>query len=235
MKKFSFLSAVVAMSLTGAAHAGSLSLSPIALYDGSNSPQVTISYISANGGSQVTGVNTYADPQVSGGTTSPLLYCVDLWHDNPVGGTDSLTTQTSGNMLSFTNTSTFSDVENRVAFLLTEAQSTIDERAAVQLAIWDTIANKVPNGGTGFGFTVTSGDSTTISNDYNSLINWSTNGYNSGVDYSATFYVSTSGNQNMVEGGSGDFNGASVPEPSSLILGALGAIGLAGFYRRRGA
>jgi hypothetical protein len=56
-------------------------ITSLQLFDGSAAPTATINFTNADG----TGSNTqyvYADPQVSGGTTSPLFYCVDLWHDN---------------------------------------------------------------------------------------------------------------------------------------------------------
>ena len=77
----------------------------------------------------------------------PLFYCVDLWHDNYIGSSYTITPVAT---MAFTN-STFSDVDNRIGWLLTQDQSTPDARAAVQLAIWYTVDNK--------GFSMSSGDS----------------------------------------------------------------------------
>ena len=94
------------------------------LYDGTSaSPTVTIYYTNANG----TGINSayvYADPQVSSGTTAPMYYCVDLWHDNYLGSTYTINPVSS---MAFRD-STFSDADNRIGWLLTQNQSTADAR-----------------------------------------------------------------------------------------------------------
>ena len=151
------------------------SITNLQLYDGSAAPTATITFTNADG----TGSNTeyvYADPQVSGGTTAPLYYCVDLWHDNSIGDTYTITQVAS---MAFAN-STFTDVDNRIGWLLSQDQSTADARAAVQLAIWYTVDNK--------GFSMTSGDGT-ITADYNALITFA--GYNPADTYSADFWQAT--------------------------------------------
>ena len=144
------------------------------LYDGtSNSPAVTVNYTNPDGTGSNSG-QTYADPQVMPGTTTPLYYCIDLWHDNNLGSTYTITPVSS---ISFANTSTFSDVDKRLAWLVNQPQNTVDQRAAVQLAMWYTIDNK--------GFSYTGGDST-LRTDYNALIGFA--GYNPTATYGAQFW-----------------------------------------------
>ena len=77
------------MSLGGPAPAGQIT--NLQLYDGTSaSPIVTVNYSGANGTGTIS-ESVYADPQVSGGTTAPIYYCVDLWHDNNLGSTYTIT------------------------------------------------------------------------------------------------------------------------------------------------
>jgi hypothetical protein len=76
------------MTLPVSASAGQIT--DMQLYDSSGPPVVTITYSNADG----TGHNSlevYADPQVSGHTKAPIYYCIDLWHDNEVGSTYTIT------------------------------------------------------------------------------------------------------------------------------------------------
>jgi hypothetical protein len=208
------------LSLGGLAHAGQLT--DLQLYDGTSaSPIVTVTYSNANG----TGINsaeTYADPQVSGGTTAPIYDCVDLWHDNYLGSTYTITPVSS---ISY-QTSTFSDVDNRIAWLMNQAQATVDERAAVQLAIWYTVDNIQTSDFSGFSY---SGGDSTLRADYNQLISFS--GYDPSVQYAAQFWGAThdSGNtlyQDLV-------SAAAVPEPGSGLLAAVGLCSALGLHWRR--
>ncbi len=203
-------------------------ITDLQLFDGtSGAPTVTISYTNADG----TGQNSayvYADPQVSYGTTNPLYYCVDLWHDNDLGSTYTINSVSS---MAF-STSTFSDVDNRIGWLLTQDQSTPDARAAVQLAIWYTVDNVQNNQLAGFSFETSD---STITNDYDRLISFA--GYNSDVSYSAVFWQATHDPsntlyQNLVSDPCG-INTASVPEPGSLVLTGIGLLSLAGAHRWR--
>jgi PEP-CTERM motif/Thioester domain len=203
------------MTVAGAADAGQIT--NLQLYDGtSHSPVVTVSYTNPDGtGSH--SAETYADPQVSGGTTAPLYYCIDLWHDNNLGSSYTITPASS---ISFGQSSTFSDVDNRLAWLVNQAQNTVDERAAVQLAMWYTIDNK--------GFSYSGGDAT-LRNDYNTLISFT--GYDPSVQYAAQFWDATHDRsdtlyQNLI---------SAVPEPSSILLAGVGMASALGFYavRRR--
>lgn len=202
------------LSLAIATTASAGSITNLQLYDGSSAPTATINFTNADG----TGSNTqyvYADPQVSGGTTAPLYYCVDLWHDNYIGSTYSITQVAS---MAFAN-STFSDVDNRIGWLLSQDQSTTDGRAAVQLAIWYTVDNK--------GFSMSSGNST-ITADCNALISFA--GYNPGVTYSANFWAATHDSSNSLyqdlatdpPGGIVPFS--TVPEPSTSVLMSISVL-----------
>ena len=176
-------------------------------------PTATIYYTNADG----TGSNSayvYADPQVSGGTASPLFYCVDLWHDNYIGSSYTITPVSR---MAFAN-STYTDVDNRIGWLLTQDQSTADARGAVQLAIWETVDNK--------GFSMSSGDSV-LTADYDALINFT--GYNAGTNYGADFWTAThdQGNtlyQDLVSAPTGGVNFAAVPEPGSVVLGSIALV-----------
>jgi hypothetical protein len=194
------------------------------LYDGNAAPVVTLCYTGADGTGSLTSP-AYADPQVSFGTTTPVYYCVDLWHENDVGQTYTIN-QVSG--MTFIN-STFVDADNRIGWLLTQDQSTIDDRAAVQLAIWYTVDNK-PNASLG-GFSMTSSDPT-ITADYNTLISFA--GYDLATNYAANFWQAThdptnSLYQDLVSVGS-------VPEPSSIVLSLISGLIFVGLqlWRRIG-
>jgi hypothetical protein len=187
--------------------------------DGATRPRDSNEYTGADGTGSYSAY-VYADPQVSYGTTNPVFYCVDLWHDNYLGSTYTITPVSSMN---FAN-STFADVDNRIGWLLSQDQSTPEARAAVQLAIWYTVDNK-PDGALN-GFSMSTGDPT-ITNDYNGLITFS--GYNPGQNYAAQFWQATHdpGNtlyQDMVSTVGTNFQINSVPEPSSLAMGGCGAI-----------
>jgi hypothetical protein len=228
-----FLAAITTslLALSSRAHGGQIT--NLQLYDGGNSPTATINYTGADGTGSYSAY-VYADPQVSGGTTNPVFYCVDLWHDNYLGSTYTITPVAS---MSFSN-STFADVDNRMGWLLSQDQSTPDARAAVQLAIWYTVDNK-PDGALG-GFSMSTSDQT-ITNDYNGLISFS--GYDPSQNYSAQFWAATHDSSNtlyqdLVSAGGPDFQVNSVPEPSSVVMGAGGLVFLAvavAWRRARGA
>jgi hypothetical protein len=205
---------VTAFSLLIATSARADQITSLQLYDGSAAPTATITYTNANG----TGSNTqyvYADPQVSVGTTTPVFYCVDLWHDNYIGQTYTIT-QVPG--MTFSN-STLSNPDNRIGWLLSEDQSTADARAAVQLAIWHTVDSK--------GFSMSSGDST-IMNDYNALIGFA--GYNPANTYTANFWQATHDQTNTLYQDlvsapvGGVITVTAVPEPSSFVTASLSVL-----------
>jgi hypothetical protein len=214
------------LAMSGAAEAGQIT--DLQLYDGTSaSPTVTIYYTNANG----TGSNSayvYADPQVNNGTTNPIFYCTDLWHENDLGSTYTINPVSS---MAF-GVSTFSDADNRIGWLLTQDQSTTDARAAVQLAIWYTVDN-VQNTSLA-GFSYTGGDSTVASN-YDTLISFA--GYNSNLNYSADFWQATHDWNNTLYQDlvSRPFSitTASVPEPGSIVLAAIALLSLAAVRLRR--
>jgi hypothetical protein len=219
---FGFGFASLWLVAAGTASAGQIS--NMQLYDGSAAPIVTIYYTGADGTGSLSSP-AYADPQVNYGTTAPVYYCVDLWHDTYVGQTYTINQVPS---MTFAN-STFTDVDNRIGWLLTQDQSTVDERAAEQLAIWYTIDNK-PNESLA-GFAMTSSDPT-ITADYNALIGFA--GYNPSTSYAANFWQAThdptnSLYQDLVTVGS-------VPEPNSITLSMISGLFLVGLrlWRRMG-
>jgi hypothetical protein len=227
MRKTVFLG-VAALALVRASTATAGQITDLQLVDGtSGAPTATIYYTNVNG----TGRNsayTYADPQVSYGTTDPLYYCVDLWHANNIGQTYTIAPVAS---MAFTN-STFADVDNRIGWLLSQNQSTIDERAATQLAIWYTIDNK-PNSSLA-GFSMSTSDPT-ITALYDKLISFT--GYNSHVTYAAEFWQATHDpsdtlNQNLVsvDPGGATTNVPGVPEPSTIVLSFISVLFMIGVH-----
>ncbi len=218
MKKLTLLSIASCLALTSSlATAGQVTLSNLQVVDSSSAPIVSVTYTNPDGTGSISESGVYANPQVSGGTTNPLYYCVDLWHNNYIGSTYAADSVAS---LSFAS-STYSDVDNRIGYLLTQDQSTVDARAAVQLAIWATIDNK------GSGFSYTGGDAT-ISSDYNALLTFA--GYNSSHPYGAEFYQAETSNQAIVSAPSSTPNFSPVPEPGTFMLAIMGTICVAGLY-----
>jgi Thioester domain len=217
-------------SMIPAGDAGAGQITNVQLYDGmSASPLVTVDYSNADG----TGNNvdvTYADPQVSGGTTAPIYYCVDIWHENFPGATYTITPVSSIEYA----TSTFSDVDNRIAWLLNQPQNTVDERAAIQLAIWYTTDNIQTSQFSGFSF---SGGDAALLNDYNNLISFA--GYDPSVHYAAQFWAATHDPTNQyyqdMVSAVPSITGSAVPEPDSGILAGIGVVAVWGIsvWRRR--
>jgi hypothetical protein len=223
-----FPAALVLVSLARVAEAGQLT--DLQLYDGtSNSPVVTVSYSNADGSGQ-NSVQTWADPQVSGGTNAPIYYCIDLWHDNYLGSTYTFVPTSSRSYA----TSSFSDVDNRLAWLVNQAQGTVDERAAVQLAIWYTVDNLPSQGFAGFSYT---GGDSTLRGEYNRLISFA--GYDPAVHYGAQFWAADHdpGNrlyQDLISYAEPVNHTSAVPEPGALALASLGVVGGLAIYGRRG-
>ena len=202
----------------GAAEAGQLT--NMQLLDGTSaSPVVTVHYSNPDG----SGTNdeaTYADPQVSGGTKSPIYYCIDLWHENDLGSSYSFTSASS---LPYA-TSTFADVDNRLAWLVNQPQATVDERAAVQLALWYTIDNITTPSFSGFSY---SGGDASLRSEYNQLITFA--GYDPLVHYDANFWAANHDSRNVLYQ---DLI-SSVPEPNTLLLASIGLAAGVGLYARR--
>jgi hypothetical protein len=213
----------LSLPLIGTAEAGQIQ--DLQLFDGTGgSATVTINYTNADGTGS-TSAYCYADPQVNDNTTAPMYYCVDLWHDNYLGSTYTITQVAT---MAFSD-STFSDVDNRIAWLLTQPQSTADERGAVQLAIWYTVDN------VNSGFSYSGGDGT-MRSDYNALIGFA--GYDPAVSDSADFFQATHDStntlyQDLVSAPGGNFGVQSVPEPGSVVLAGIAVLALAGVGLRR--
>jgi len=209
-----------------AAHGGQIT--NLQVFDGGAAPTATINYTGADGTASYSAY-VYADPQVSAGTTVPVFYCVDLWHDNYIGSTYTITPVST---MAFAN-STFSDVDNRIGWLLSQDQSTAQARSAVQLAIWYTVDNK-PDAALS-GFSMSTGDAT-ITSEYSQLISFS--GYDPTKNYQAQFWQAThdAGNtlyQDLASAAGPNFHLNAVPEPSSLMTGACGLLFVVGFVSRR--
>jgi hypothetical protein len=222
------LIAISLLVFSGTAFGGQIT--NVQVYDGGGSPTASINYTGPDGTGNYSAY-VYADPQVSYGTTVPLFYCVDLWHDNFIGSTYTITPVSS---MTFAN-STFSDVDNRIGWLLSQDQSTADARAAVQLAIWYTVDNKPGNGSSAF--SMSTGDPT-ITSEYNQLTGFG--GYDPGHTFQAQFWQAThdAGNtlyQDLASAPGPDFHPSalSVPEPSSLAMGAAGLLFIVGIVSRQ--
>jgi Thioester domain len=230
MRKFCFTLIVTSLLALGSTARGG-QITNLQVYDGGAARAASINYTGPDGTGNYSAY-AYADPQVSYGTTAPLFYCVDLWHDNFIGSTYTITPVGS---MTFAN-STFSDVDNRIGWLLSQDQSTAESRAAVQLAIWYTVDDKPGKGSSAFSMST---DDSAITNDYNQLISF--NGYDPGHTYEAQFWQAThdAGNmlyQDLASAPGPEFhpNAFSVPEPSSFIMGAGGLLFLVGCrFRRR--
>lgn len=205
---------VALLSMVQPIQAGSIN--DLQLYDGTkNSPVVTIHYSSADGEHSLL-ATTYADPIVSDKTVAPLYYCVDLWHENRIGSSYTITPVSKIDY----STSSYDDVDNRIAWLLSQDQSTVDARAAVQLAIWYVTDNARTDHFKGFSF---SGGDRTLKKDYNELLKF--HGYDKSTSYEAQFWAAThdpkGDNQDLVSD-QNSISPQSVPEPGTGILGLVG-------------
>jgi hypothetical protein len=173
-----------------------------------------------------TNESTSSSPQIdtSGSILGPV-YCADPWHSNYLGS--SYTVNASSALPAFDNAGDFADASNRIGWILSHAppnadfsSTAVDERGAMQLAIWYTVDHD--------NFSYTGGDSG-MQSDYNSLVSFV--GYNSGDSYGASFYEAQhQGNlfQDLVTVNA-------VPEPSTVVMGSIGITMLAlwGRFRNR--
>jgi hypothetical protein len=219
---------VLSLAVVNTAEAGQIT--DLQLDDGTSaSPVVTVYYTNTDG-SGSSAAYTYADPQVSGGTTDPMFYCVDLWHDNYLGSTYTITRVPS---LAF-GTTTFSDVDNRIGWLLTQDQSSIDARAAMQLALWYTVDDVHNPQLAGFSFT---GGDPAVRSLYDQFIRFA--GYNPQINYAADFWAASHDSSNTLYQdlvSARPLTGGGVAEPGSIVLADMGLAFLigAGLGRRRG-
>jgi len=213
--------------LSGKANAD-LSVNNIELYGGGSSlinPNATIVEVQFTGNS---GVWVYGDAQTATNWTNPNgssipLYCIDLVHDNYQGSSYNLTT--------WSNPSSFSsDALNRVAWAAENASLSAYGPAATQLLIWSVID---PN----FQVRNWNGDSA-LQSAYHSVVSAMNSEYNRNTNYlaQAQFFDAVHQpqsylNQDLAVGvPPGGFrpNGFAAPEPSSLLITGLGALGLIG-------
>jgi MYXO-CTERM domain-containing protein len=203
--------------LTGEVSAD-LAVSNIGLYGGGSTPidpNTTIVEIQFTGNS---GTWVYGDAQTatnwtnSDGSSIPV-YCIDLSHDNFLG--------TSYQLTSWTNPNSFSsDVLNRVAWAADNAGLAAYGPAAAQLLIWSIID---PN----FSVINWNGDGA-LQTAYNNMVTVMSTDYNSHTSYSSSFFDAvhqpSTDNQDLVVG---------APEPSTMVIAGLGAVGLVAYGRRR--
>ena len=201
-----------------------LSVVDIGLYDGGSAPTAYISF-TGSGGS----IDVYADPQSATNYAGIALYCIDLSHDNQLGDTFNV------NPFNPTfSTSTYSNPANIVAWALENASTgntpgDVNQRGATQLLIWTVI-------GPGFQVNNFNGD-TTLQNDYTALL--SLTGYNPGLNYvpGAIFLSAVHSGDRFQDlaYAPGGFTAQSItPEPSTLAIAGLGALGMIGYgWRRR--
>jgi len=206
-----------------------LSVNNIGLYDGtSNSPTAYISY-TGSGGS----IDVYADPQTATNWTSngsPIaLYCIDMVHENALNDTYNVNPFNP----TFKTTSSYSDAANRVAWAMENAGSTAIDRGATQLLIWSII---------GPGFSVTNWNGNTgLQTTYNTLVTQMNSAYNKNANYlpGAEFLGAVHDGilyQDLAlatDAGVTPLT-AHAPEPSTLLIAGLGALGFIGYgWRRR--
>jgi PEP-CTERM motif len=203
--------------LTGEVNAD-IAVSNIGLYGGGSTPidpNTTIVEVQFTGSS---GVWVYGDAQTATNWTNPNgssipLYCIDLLHDNILGNSYQLTTWTNPNSFS-------ADALNRVAWAADNASLTGYGPAAAQLLIWSMIDRN---------FTVISwnGESA-LQTAYNNMVTEMSTEYNSQTNYSASLFdavhQSSNDNQDLVVG---------APEPSTIVIAGLGAVGLIAYRWRR--
>ncbi len=222
---------VVSLSISANANASLITFTP-QLYDpvGFN---VTVTY-GPNGSLPGATQTTSSSPQIdTSGSFSNLtpVYCTDMWHDNYLGSPYQVNPSASLSIGDTPNVYlpaiSVTDAENRIGWLLTHnpnpsdhGAAAVDERGAIQLAIWyttDAYHSPWYLSGLGSSFSYTGG-SAGMAGDYNALVSFA--GYNPDTYYAANFYSAEHDGrlyQNLV-------TMSAVPEPSSLALGGIGII-----------
>jgi PEP-CTERM motif/Thioester domain len=224
-----------------------VTLSNISLFDGGAAPTVYITYTGSSGS-----VDVYADPQTttstlpSGASGSGIpLYCIDTVHDNYLPTSYNVNVESSP--LSFTTIPkaplTNQQAANEVAWALEKAsasnsstdQAAINIRAATQLFIWSVIDQN---------FSVTIGDSGTgsVLADYNSLV--ALTGYTPDSTFSnylpGAVFLNAGHVGNLFQDlayavpGGVQITSIATPEPSTMVIAGLGALGMIGYgWRNR--
>jgi len=204
-----------------------LSVSNIGLYAGGTTPIDPSSTIVEIQFAANSGIWVYGDAQTATNWTYPNgasipLYCIDLVHDNYLGSSYNLTT--------WTNPSSFSsDAVNRVAWAAENASLTGYGPAATQLLMWSVIdpSFKVINW---------NGDSS-LQSAYNNVKIAMAAQYNPNSNYlpqvqffDAVHQPTSNLNQDLVVGIP---DPPPAPEPSTLVIAVLGALGMIGYGWRR--
>jgi hypothetical protein len=197
-----------------------LTVNNLALYDGGSAPTAYISFTGTNGSF----VDVYADPQTATNWTSNgaliALYCIDTIHENAIGDTYHVTPESPP---TFSTTTSYTDAANRIAWVLENVGSTANARGAAQLLIW-AIADK------NFSVNWTLTNNSGLQTAYSALVTQMGAGYQTNTNYrsGAEFLAATHvGNlyQDLA---------LTTPEPSTMAIAGLGALGLIGYgWRRR--
>jgi hypothetical protein len=223
LSRLSRLALVLALQgvLTSEANAD-LTVNNIGLYDGtSNAPTAWISFTGSHGY-----VDVYADPQTATNWTSnnsPIaLYCTDTTHDNALGETYSV--KLAPTMPSEKTTLTYSDAANRIAWALEQSASSANARGATQLLVWALADSN-------FSVDWTDTNNSGLKSAYSLLSSEMLSNYNPHANYmnGAQFLAA-----DHVGGLYQDLAYViATPEPSTLAIGTLGALGLIGYGLRR--
>jgi len=201
-----------------------LTVNGIGLYDGANAnaPIVEIHYTGNSG------VWVYGDAQTAANWTFPNgssipLYCIDLTHDNAVGNSYALRPWSSPSF----STSSYTDAANRIAWAIENGGLSGLGPAATQLLIWSIIDN---------GFSVINWGNSALQTTYDNMVselgsssagyNWNTN-YLPGAEFLRAVHDPTNTlYQDLAVA-------VPAPEPSTLAIATLGALGLIGYELRR--
>jgi PEP-CTERM motif/Thioester domain len=201
-----------------------LTVNDIGLYDGSTAPIVEIQ-CTGNSGVWVYGAAQTATNWTFPNGSSVPLYCIDLTHENAVGDSYALNPWSNPSF----STSGYSDAANRIAWAIENGGLSSLGTAAAQLLVW-SITDK------NFSVINWNGNSA-LQTTYNNLVRALGNpisGYNSNENYlsgveffSAVHDPTDTLYQNLAVL-------VPAPEPSTLAIATLGALGFVGYgWRRR--
>ncbi|WP_156512595.1 PEP-CTERM sorting domain-containing protein [Planctomyces sp. SH-PL62] len=228
----SLLGSVAAVVLSAGLGAGAAHADATLISQFNGGVNVNMTYSTGSGtGSETGGAGAFtltptgpAGPAFAGFCVSPDVQVG--WGPDTIYASSVLELNTVGQ--SFFTHSSFSDVGNRLAYLLvTHGGGDSTANSALALAIWYTMDQN-------FSYT---GGNTAVNNQYSSFITFA--GYDGGTFYgeglAKLFVIDPVGSyQNMIGLTGQNF----VPEPASLVSAAvgMGAMGLFGYRRtRRGA
>ena len=222
--------------LTNQANAD-VSVTNISLYDSG----AATAWITITGPTAPISIDVYADPQRSdsGNLKDIPLYCIDTVHDNYLGTGYSLQSA-SGATFPFSTTPAYTDAANRVAWALENAsittltgQAGADFRGATQLLIWSIVDNQFT-----VDWSMTNNDAlktayTTLVSTMNNTSFTTPGGYLSGA-----VFLSANHDGNLYQDLAyatppGLRIASATPEPSTLVVAGLGALGFIGYGCRR--